>query len=264
MTELTLGKLITYSHHSHPLVGIAADKGTWQCDVCKKDQGTVRGHCAACDWDLCETCFKKEANPSLASLSVSAASVSSLHVHPLEHSVSKAGWFVNYQCDVCKNSIGSGSDKYSCTACSFDVCGGCFERGGPPPTPAQKSSGWLWSSSSVAPSANAPSAPSIAATTTAIAVPAAPAVSISNSYWTFQRGMDSKTEMKLKFSGSTSSADIEKAIRARFVIPETDRILVIDPSDGCDVVLSPGLDRTIKYRIFTTSVKGVSAIPLPK
>jgi hypothetical protein len=70
--------------------------------------------------------------------------------------------------------------------------------------------------------------------------------------------------MKLKVNGNLSSADIEKAIRARFLIPESDRLVVIDSTDNCDVVLSPGLERGISYRVYTTAVRGTSAIPLPK
>jgi hypothetical protein len=76
--------------------------------------------------------------------------------------------------------------------------------------------------------------------------------------------MDPSTEMKLKFNGSIHSSDIEKAIRARFLIPESDRLVVVDSTDNCDVVLSPGLDRGVSYRVFTTAVKGSAAIPLPK
>jgi len=250
MTEMVLGKLITYKQHAHPLVGIAAERGTWQCDVCKKDEGTVRGHCAACDWDLCTGCLKKELPPAASTHSTT------LHVHPLEYSVSKAGWFVNYQCDVCKNSIGSGVEKYSCVPCCFDVCGACYMRGGPPPTPAKASGGWWGSSKPATVSAGAPELPTTKPSSETPSVPA--------SHWCFQRGLDSKTEMKLKYNANSNSMDIERAIRARFLIPESDRLVVIDSADNCDVVLSAGLDRGVSYRVFTTAIKGTAAIPLPK
>jgi len=249
---MMLGQLIPYKQHMHPLVGIAAERGTWQCDMCKRDEGAVRGHCAACDWDLCAACLKKETAPA------EPTHATTLHIHPLEYAVAKAGWFVNYQCDVCKNSIGSGAEKYSCVPCSFDVCGACYMRGGPPPTPVKASSSW-WGS-----------APPTSGSTPTYEVPSAklvgtsPSTKGSGSCWCFQRGLDGNTEMKLKYNSSISSSDIEKAIRARFLIPDSDRLVVIDSTDNCDVVLSAGLDRGVAYRVFTTTVKGPAAIPLPK
>lgn len=175
--------------------------------------------------------------------------MSPLHTHALEQSVSKGGWFINYQCDVCKNPIASGVEKYSCAPCSFDLCSACFERGGPPPTPAKASAGW-WGMGGAKPEAPA-----------AVEVPVAHPVT---SHWSFQRGMDANAEMKLKYNVSATSPDMEKAIRARFSIPDSDRLVVVDPSDGCDVVLCAGLARGITFRVFTTAMKGTPAIPLPK
>lgn len=110
--------------------------GRFSCDGCKQSSGCADGRwsCKACSYDICPKC--KAAPPHYLCAKG----------HILNWSTGTDGYMAGkFSCDECKKSNSCEAGRWSCKACSYDICPKCRPSG---PYPAcGKSHPLAWSTS---------------------------------------------------------------------------------------------------------------------
>lgn len=120
---------VTTRLHSHPVVFTNTGLDGHYCDGCRAGLASSAWRCAACNFDLCDTCFTRSKAPkpttSTASTSSAADAKDNLRhsAHPL---VKTTTGLSGHHCDGCRTT--SLTVSYQCKECNYDLCAACYDR----------------------------------------------------------------------------------------------------------------------------------------
>eukprot|EP00457_Paulinella_chromatophora_P000060 gb/GEZN01000060.1/.p1 GENE.gb/GEZN01000060.1/~~gb/GEZN01000060.1/.p1 ORF type:complete len:2782 (+),score=362.50 gb/GEZN01000060.1/:1218-8348(+) len=115
----TCGKL-------HVLQPFTTPSSVYSCNGCAKnlEEGAAVYSCRACDWDICNKCYKKtEETPVVQSNLTCRAG------HLLISGANYSVYRGMARCDLCKLTA-MPMYMFSCTPCKSDLCKDCYQNGG--------------------------------------------------------------------------------------------------------------------------------------
>ncbi len=100
--------------------------GVYQCNRCHSEYACAVGRwfCETCEYDICPTCRPMPAQSSAAATGAVCGTG-----HPLGFSFASYPNSADYRCDLCGTTVRCSEGRWTCKACSYDVCQTCC----PPP-----------------------------------------------------------------------------------------------------------------------------------